>query len=144
MSTLKTGRVGYHQISKRMPSENEATIDRNVENKWHGGNLQVLYHSSLQVEPQKHRQSSSLSDITWWDRKLDRNPRCIEKKFPEINESDPTEIEESNATSEDNEDVNGDNIINDEQIKKHNLEKSWEFKEPIPDRFINFVKILLP
>ncbi|PKY20508.1 hypothetical protein RhiirB3_433808 [Rhizophagus irregularis] len=153
-----------------MPSGNEATIDRfikNVENKWHGGDLQVLYHSSLRVEPQKHRQSSSLSDVTWWDRKLDRNPRCIgigtvnsntgivntgiidtrssvseKRKFPEINKLDPTEIEESNATSEDNEDVNGDNIINDEQVKEHNLEKSWEFKELIPDGFINFVKIL--
>ncbi|PKC75035.1 hypothetical protein RhiirA1_436516 [Rhizophagus irregularis] len=49
-------------------------------------------------------------------RKDTRSSVSEKRKFPEINESDPTEIEKSNATSEDNEDVNGDNIINDEQV----------------------------
>ncbi|POG62947.1 hypothetical protein GLOIN_2v1882520 [Rhizophagus irregularis DAOM 181602=DAOM 197198] len=77
----------------------EIIFIKNVENKWYGGDLQILYHSSLRVEPQNTR--SSVSE---------------KRKFPEINESDPTEIEKSNATSEDNEDVNGNNIINDEQV----------------------------
>ncbi|CAG8753575.1 9251_t:CDS:2, partial [Rhizophagus irregularis] len=127
----------------------EIIFIKNVENKWYGGDLQILYHSSLRVEPQ-NIQSSSFSDVTWIGTVnsntgtantgiIDTRSSVSEKrKFPEINESDPTEIEKSNATSEDNEDVNGNNIINDEQVKEHNLEKSWEFKELIPNGFINF------
>ncbi|CAB5205529.1 unnamed protein product [Rhizophagus irregularis] len=149
----------------------EEIIVSRKENKWHGGDLQVLYHSSLRVEPQKHRQSSSLSDVTWWDRKLDRNPRWIgtvnsntgivntgiidtrssvseKRKFPEINKLDPTEIEESNATSEDNEDVNGDNIINDEQVMAEtesllsNLPSDWKVLEPPVERCLHSIATL--
>ncbi|CAG8648577.1 4112_t:CDS:2 [Paraglomus brasilianum] len=59
------------------------------------------------------------------------------RKSTEINKSgsDATKIDESNVSNapEDIEDVlMGDNIIDDKQVKEHNLEKSWEFKEPIP------------
>ncbi|GBC43172.2 hypothetical protein GLOIN_2v1882520 [Rhizophagus irregularis DAOM 181602=DAOM 197198] len=110
----------------------------NVENKWYGGDLQILYHSSLRVEPQNTR--SSVSE---------------KRKFPEINESDPTEIEKSNATSEDNEDVNGNNIINDEQVMAEiesllsNLPSDWKVLEPPVERCLhsiatvgNYVKYL--
>uniref|UniRef100_U9UNQ3 Uncharacterized protein n=1 Tax=Rhizophagus irregularis (strain DAOM 181602 / DAOM 197198 / MUCL 43194) TaxID=747089 RepID=U9UNQ3_RHIID len=142
----------------------EIIFIKNVENKWYGGDLQILYHSSLRVEPQRFSTSSysclKLGKQSYWiiqnrltinslklsnvheDWDYTRSSVSEKRKFPEINESDPTEIEKSNATSEDNEDVNGNNIINDEQVKEHNLEKSWEFKELIPNGFINFVKIL--
>ncbi|CAB4473347.1 unnamed protein product [Rhizophagus irregularis] len=70
------------------------------------------------------------------------------RKFPEINESDPTEIEKSNATSEDNEDVNGDNIINDEQVMAEiesllsNLPSDWEVLEPPVERCLHSIATL--
>ncbi|CAG8705149.1 2964_t:CDS:10 [Funneliformis mosseae] len=50
-------------------------------------------------------------------------------------DSDATKTDESNVSNapEDIEDVlTRDNIIDDEKVEEHNLEKSWEFKEPIP------------
>jgi len=62
---------------------------------------------------------------------------ALKRKSTVIDESDSdaTKTDESNVSNapEDIEDVlTGDNIIDDEQVKEHNLEKSWEFKEPIP------------
>ncbi|CAG8698449.1 12996_t:CDS:2, partial [Funneliformis mosseae] len=64
-------------------------------------------------------------------------PMSKKRKSTEINESDSdaTKIDESNVSNapEDVEDVLvGNNIIDGEQAKEHNLEKIWEFKEPIP------------
>ncbi|PKC12475.1 hypothetical protein RhiirA5_373058 [Rhizophagus irregularis] len=94
----------------------EEIIVSRKENKWHGGDLQVLYHSSLRVEPQRIGTVNSNTGIVNTGIIDTRSSVSEKRKFPEINKLDPTEIEESNATSEDNEDVNGDNIINDEQV----------------------------
>ncbi|CAG8655454.1 5541_t:CDS:10, partial [Paraglomus brasilianum] len=50
-----------------------------------------------------------------------------------IDKSDTTKIDKLNATNitKNNEDIC--DITDGEQVEKHNLEKSWEFEQPIPD-----------